>query len=237
MGVHRRAAPAARAPRRGVVLIPGLLAFAQDAQQELPGLSGWVASVIESLGEVGVFFLVALENLFPPIPSEVVLPFAGFLANQDRLSLVGAIVAATLGAAAGAQVLYELGRRLGVERLQSIAGRIPLVEPGDLDRGVDWFDEHGQGAVFSGRLLPGIRSLVSVPAGAREMGRIRFLVLTLAGSAIWNAALVMGGYALGSSWQRAQSIASWVNVALVVAMVAVVARWAWSKWRLRRDDT
>lgn len=218
-------------------MLPAVLLLAQSTDdRQLPGLAGWVSQVIESLGEVGVFVLVAVENLFPPIPSEVVLPFAGFLANQDRLSLVGAIVAATLGSAAGAQVLYELGRRMGVDRLRTVAGKIPLVEAEDLDRGVDWFDRHGQGAVFSGRLLPGIRSLVSVPAGAREMGRVRFQVLTIIGSGIWNVALVMGGYALGSDWQRAESIASWVNVGLVVAMVLVVARWAWSKWRSRRAE-
>lgn len=222
-----------------IATLSGSLAgpLAAQGERQLPGLSGWVASVIDSLGEVGVFVLVFVENLFPPIPSEVVLPFAGFLANQDRLSLVWAIVAATLGSAVGAQVLYELGRTLGVDRLRAIAGRIPLVEPDDLDQGVDWFDRHGQGAVFTGRLLPGIRSLVSIPAGAQQMGRVRFQALTVVGSGIWNVALVMGGYALGSSWQRAESIASWVNVGLVVAMVVVVGRWAWTKWRSREATT
>lgn len=214
-----------------VVALLGPLLGADATTGDLPGLAGWVAGVIDALGEVGVGALVALENLVPPIPSEVVLPFAGFLANQGRLELVWTIVAATAGSAVGAQLLYEAGRRLGIERLRAIAGRMPLVSPDDLDRGVAWFDRHGRTAVFTGRLLPVVRSLVSIPAGAREMGRVPFLALTILGSAIWNVALVMGGYALGSSWQRVEGIASWINTALVVGMVAVVARWAWQRWR------
>lgn len=217
-------------PAAIVALFAPLLG-ADAAAGDLPGLAGWVADVIDSLGEVGVAALVALENVVPPIPSEVVLPFAGFLANQGRLSLVWAIVAATVGSAVGAQVLYEAGRRLGIERLRSIAGRMPLVSPDDLDRGVEWFDRHGRTAVLTGRLLPIVRSLVSIPAGAREMGRVQFQAFTILGSGIWNVALVMGGYALGSSWQRVEGIASWINTALVVGMVAVVLRWAWQRWR------
>lgn len=212
-----------------------LAAFAtQGSGQELPGLSGWIADVIASMGEVGVALLVALENLVPPIPSEVVLPFAGFLARQGRLSLVGAIVAATIGSAVGAQVLYELGRKMGIDRLKRITGKVPLVDADDVEKGVDWFDRHGRSAIFTGRLLPGIRSLVSIPAGAREMPRLQFQAYTVLGSGIWNVALVMAGWWLGDSWQRAETVATWVNYGLIIAMVLLVARFAWNKWRAGR---
>lgn len=220
-------------------MIP-LLAGAAGSGQQLPGLAGWVADVIAALGEVGVAVLVALENLenlVPPIPSEVVLPFAGFLAQQGRLSLFAAIVAATTGSAVGAQVLYELGRTMGIDRLRRIAGRVPLMEHADVDTGVDWFDRHGRLAVFTGRLLPGVRSLVSIPAGAEGMPRWQFQVFTVAGSGLWNVTLVLAGWLLGSNWTLARQFASWVNVGLVVALVLLVARWAWRKWhRLRQAD-
>lgn len=182
-----------------------------------------------SRGSVGVGLLTALENLFPPIPSEVVLPLAGYLAAQGRLSLVLAIIASTLGSLAGAVVLYELAAALGQRRLRAVFTRVPLIDGDDFDRAEGWFERHGGAAVFLGRFIPGIRSIISVPAGASTMSRPRFWLYTTAGSALWNAAFVLAGWTLGRSWQDVGRYSSWINWGALVVLVLVVARYVWSR--------
>ena len=181
---------------------------------DLTGLSGLLADVMAALGEVGVGVLVALENLFPPVPSEVVLPLAGFLASRDRLDLVLTIVAATVGSVVGALALYELGARVGRERLRSWLRKVPLMEAQDLDKAEEWFQRHGASSVLLGRFLPVVRSLVSVPAGAEHMPRLQFAALTALGSGLWNAAFVLAGYALGARFREVGQYSSYVNYAL-----------------------
>lgn len=192
---------------------------------ELPGLSGWVASVMDSLGEPGVAALTALETVFPPIPSEVVLPLAGFLTRQGTLSLPLVLVAATAGSLVGALALYGLGAWLGHVRATAMLARVPLVDREDVDRASDWFDRHGRAAVFFGRLVPGVRSLVSLPAGANRMPLVTFTVYTLAGSLLWNGLLVGAGAWLGDRWDQVDQYAGWIDRVFVLALVAVVA-WA-----------
>lgn len=189
---------------------------------ELPGLTGWVASVIEFIGEVGVGLLTALETVFPPIPSEVVLPLAGFLTRQGGLSLTGVMVAATLGSVLGATVLYALGVRLGNDRATALLARIPLLDLDDVRRASGWFDRHGRSAVFFGRLIPGVRSLISLPAGTNRMPLIQFLAYTTAGSLLWNGLLVGAGVWLGGRWDQVQQYADWLDRALIAALVLVV---------------
>ena len=189
---------------------------------ELTGLVGVAADVMDAFGEVGVGLLVAAENLFPPIPSELVLPLAGFLAAQGRLSLTLTIVAATVGSVGGAVILYEAGRRLGLRRVRSIVARLPLMQAEDVDRADQWFARHGQSAVLFGRCLPVVRSLVSVPAGVARMPRWRFVLLTGLGSLAWNATFVGGGYALGAQFDRVEQYSGYLDLAVYTAIAVLL---------------
>ena len=205
-----------------------LSALAQQQPPELTGLAGFVADVVDALGAVGVGLLVLVENLFPPIPSEVVLPLAGFLAGQGRMSLVAVIVAATAGSVLGALALYALGAWLGRDRLAHLLDRLPLTGPEDLERAEGWFARHGGMAVLLGRLVPVVRSLVSIPAGVERMPVPRFVLYTTAGSAAYNTVLVGGGYLLGSRWtdvgRYSETLSAAVVAAIAVALVVVVVR-------------
>ena len=213
--------------------LPYVLA-AEGDPQNLSGLTGWVASVIESLGEVGVGLLVALENLIPPIPSEVVLSLAGYLASQGRVNLVLVTIAATIGSVLGALALYWLGYSVGEERLRRWLDRIPLVDADDLDTADRWFERHAKSAVLFGRMAPVVRSLVSIPAGANHMPLGQFTLLTAIGSGVWNTLFVGGGYALGSRWQRLEQYSSYVNYAIIAFFVVTIAWWVLKKVRKRR---
>lgn len=206
-----------------------LLTTAAAAPSELSGLVGWVADVIAALGSVGVGLLVFLEVVFPPIPSEIVLPLAGFLASRDRLVLVAAWMAANIGATLGALGLYWAGLALGLERVRATLGRIPLMEADDLDRAEAWFDRHDRGAVFIGRMVPGVRSLISVPAGVQHMSVWTFTVLTFAGSAIWNGLLIGGGYLLGRQWRTVGQYSDWINYAVYAALAVLIAKYVWDR--------
>lgn len=199
------------------------------------GLADWVVAVIERIGVVGVGLLVALENLFPPIPSEVILPFAGFSAARGDLDPVGAWVAATVGAVVGAWVLYGVGARVGAERLHDLAGRrwFLLFSSRDLARGERFFGRHGGKVVLLGRLVPFVRSVVSVPAGTTGMPLGRFTALTALGSGIWNAVFLYLGYRLGSDWERVQAWLGPVSAAVAVAAVLGVVVLAGRRARQR----
>src|SRR4051812_16287089 len=158
------------------------------------GLTAWVTSVIESLGALGVGFLVALENLIPPIPSEIVLSLAGFLASEGRVNLVLVFLAATAGSVLGALALYWLGYALGEDRLKRWLDKIPLVDSDDLNTADRWFEKHENAAVLFGRCAPVVRSLVSIPAGANHMNLARFTLFTTVGSGVWNAIFIGAGY-------------------------------------------
>jgi membrane protein DedA with SNARE-associated domain len=190
--------------------------------QGLTGLTGLVADVVDALGEVGVGLLTLLETVFPPIPSEVVLPLAGYLAERGRLSLAGVVIAATIGSVLGAGILYAAGARLGEDRSVRLLSRLPLVEARDVTRAISWFASHGRFAVFFGRLVPGVRSLISLPAGTSRMPVVLFTALTAAGSLLWNALLVGAGYALGTQYHVVEEYTQVLDFAMVAAVVAVV---------------
>jgi membrane protein DedA with SNARE-associated domain len=207
----------------------GLLAASSDQSQQLTGLVGWIADVIAALGAFGVGLLTLGEVFFPPIPSEVVLPMSGYLASQDRLGLLAALIAATVGSTLGALALYWIARALGVERVGALVRRIPLMEEEDLDRARGWFDRHDRSSVLIGRMVPGVRSVISLPAGFQKMPLLPFVVLTALGSAVWNTGLVMGGYLLGSQWKSIGRYSDWLNLAIIAALVVAVAKFVWDR--------
>jgi len=201
---------------------------------DLTGVAGWAVDVMERLGGPGAGLLIALENLFPPLPSEIILPLAGFAASRGSFSLTGAIVWTTAGSVIGALVLYLLGRSLGRERVLAIWLRLPLVEEHDFERTEQWFGRHGRKAVFFGRMLPLFRSLISVPAGVDRMPLLQFLVLTTIGSAIWNTTFVLAGYLLGHEWHRVEPVVGWLQWVVVAVVVLWAGRWIVRRVRHRR---
>ena len=187
-------------------------------------MASWVMQMMSATGYVGLVLLMVLENVFPPIPSEVIMPLAGFMATQDRLSLLGVIVAGTLGSALGALPLYYVGRKIGEERLKGFAdrhGRWLTLSREDLDSAKQWFDRHGGLAVFLCRLVPGVRSLISIPAGIEGMPLAPFLLYTTIGAGLWTALLTLAGYGLGANFRQVERYldpASYVVLALIVAL-------------------
>lgn len=196
---------------------------AGDEIEKLDGLVGIAARVIQALGEWGVGALTLIETVFPPIPSEVVLPLAGFLASQGAMNIVLVVITATLGAYLGALVLYGLGARLGHDRSVRMLAKLPLVDRDDFEKSADWFSRHGGRSVFFGRLVPGVRSLVSLPAGSERMPLWRFSLLTILGSALWNGLLIGLGAALGSQYElidRYAGVLDWIVIAVLAGVVA-----------------
>jgi membrane protein DedA with SNARE-associated domain len=203
-------------------------------QQQLTGLAGVAADVMDALGELGVAVLVFAENVFPPVPSEVVLPLAGYLASRGRMTLWLVVLAATVGSVLGALLLYELGARLGPARLRRIFERMPLMQAEDLDRAEAWFSRHGEASVLIGRCIPVVRSLISVPAGVERMPRWRFVVLTTIGSGTWNTLFIVGGYLLGAQFREVERYSGWLNAAVYAAIAVLVALGVRRSLRRRR---
>ena len=201
-------------------------------------MTDWVQDVLGGGSYLVLFALVALENLFPPIPSEVILPFAGALVEDGGMTYPLAVAAATAGSVAGAIVLYAIGRFGGRPLLYRFS-RVLRVSERDLDRADAWFDKRGWWIVLFGRLIPGIRSVVSVPAGASEMPLLPFIGLTTLGSLVWNCALIGAGWALGSQWEEASAVVEDYKVVAyaLVALALLVAVALFVRWQRRRSHT
>ncbi|WP_193776228.1 DedA family protein [Streptomyces sp. E2N166] len=183
----------------------------------------WINDLMDALGAPGAGLAIALENLFPPLPSEVILPLAGFAASSGRMNLIAVLLWTTAGSVIGALALYGVGALLGRDRTVAIAGKLPLVKVSDIEKTEAWFLKHGTKAVFFGRMIPIFRSLISVPAGVERMRLPVFLALTTLGSAIWNTVFVLAGYALGDNWSKVSGIAStYSKVILALAALALL---------------
>lgn len=198
---------------------------------------GWlgnaVVAIMEAVGPIGVALAVFAENLFPPIPSELILPLAGFTAAGGAFTPLSATVWATVGSVVGALALYGVGAALGRRRMYRIADRLPLVDIDDVEATERWFARYGTWSVLLGRLIPVFRSLISIPAGIEGMHLGLFLLHTTLGSAVWNAVLVYGGYLLGANFHLVSDYADlFSNVVVALVAVAVVA---WVVLRLRRN--
>lgn len=215
-----------------------MIAFEAGAMPptEDEGLIGFVLEVIDALGEVGVGALVLLESVVPPIPSEVVLPAAGALVYFGELSGPLTLLCATLGSLLGALILYGAGRAFGEQRTRRVLLAIPLVDGDDVDRADAWFARRGEAAVLVGRLIPGIRSLVSLPAGAAGMPLGRFVLMSTIGSFIWNAALIGAGWLLGTQWHVVEAHIDLFNNLIYLAIGAAIAVFVMRRLTSRRHS-
>ncbi|MDV7991906.1 DedA family protein [Rhodococcus sp. IEGM 1374] len=204
-----------------------LLIAATAETDQLDGLAGWAVGVMDALGGPGAAVVVGADNLFPPIPSELVLPLAGFSASQGVFSFRAALFWTTLGSVLGAIIVYAVGALIGRERTRALVARIPLIKASDFDRSEAWFAKHGSKAVFLGRMVPLFRSFISLPAGIERMGMPKFLLLTTLGSLIWNTVFVTAGYQLGENWHLvdayAEILQKIVIVSVTIAFVVFVA--------------
>ncbi|TDE58894.1 DedA family protein [Nonomuraea mesophila] len=187
-------------------------------------MTDWVVGLMESLGAPGAGLAIALENIFPPLPSEVILPLSGFTASKGELGLFEVLLCTTLGSVLGALALYWVGAALGRERTLALAARLPLVKTSDIEKTEAWFERHGRKTVFFGRMIPVFRSLISIPAGVERMPLPTFTLLTTAGSLIWNTIFVMAGYLLGQHYALVETYVgagSYVVIGLVALAIVV----------------
>ena len=194
-------------------------------------MGDWIIRTISSTGFFGIVLLMLIENVFPPIPSELIMPLAGYLASNGRMGLVMVVLAGTLGSVLGAMALYGAGRRIGAERLKRFAdrhGRWLTLSREDLDRADGWFRRYGAWAVFVCRLMPGIRSLISIPAGIQQMPWWRFLLATTLGSALWCTVLAGLGYMLGANFEQVGKVIDPIGTAVVGGCLL------WYAWRVVR---
>lgn len=189
------------------------------------GFIGWVLNLMETIGELGVGLAVLIETFVPPIPSEAILPGAGFLAYEGRMNFWWAWVAATLGALIGAWAWYAIGAAMGRNRTRALVGRIPLMEFEDFDKAEAFFLRWGVIAVFFGRCVPLVRSFISIPAGIEKMHFGKFTFYTLLGSGIWNAIWIGLGYAFGPAIRPVLEQWSGVLSNLVLVVIAVLVLW------------
>ena len=188
-----------------------------------------IIEIMNNFGYIGVFLLITIENVFPPIPSEVILLFGGFMTTYSSMNVIGVIIASTLGSVLGAIILYYIGKILNKERLKKIItskpGKLLRLKPEDIDKADEWFDSKGNKTVFFCRFVPVIRSLISIPAGMSEMPMKKFLIYTTAGSLIWNAALTIAGSIVGENWTSIVEIMdSYSHIAVIVlAIIFIIA--------------
>ena len=206
-------------------MISSALAALTATDAEYEGFIGWVLSLMQTLGEIGVGVAVLLETFIPPIPSEAVLPGAGFLAYAGRMSFWWAWVAATAGALIGAWIWYALGAALGRARTRRVVGAIPLMETEDFDKAEAFFDRWGGVAVLVGRCVPLVRSFISIPAGIERMPLWKFTGYTVLGSGIWNGIWIGLGFAFGPAIAPVLEQWSGVLSKAVLAVIALLVLW------------
>ena len=187
----------------------------------------FVISIMNQFGYFGIFFLIFIENIFPPIPSEVVLLFGGFMTTYSKLNLFGMVIFSTLGSTVGAIVLYYIGKILNKERLKKIVsgkiGKILRLKASDIEKADKWFDTKGNKTVFFCRFIPVVRSLISIPAGMSEMIMSKFLLYTITGSLIWNTVLLFVGSKVGENWKKIEQMMSqYSHIILIILIIAFI---------------
>lgn len=203
-------------------------------------MTTWIFSFIDHFGYLAVILLIAIENVFPPIPSEVILSFGGFMTHQTKMTIFGLIIASTIGAVIGALILYWIGTLLDQERLEKLFAHKLFKRLGfkkeDVTRSIQWFNHHGIKAIFFGRCIPVIRSLISIPAGIAKVKLSKFLVLTTLGSLIWNTVLIGLGSFMGSKWEVIVIVFEEYSL-IVVALLSISIIYfgfSWYKKRIKK---
>jgi membrane protein DedA with SNARE-associated domain len=184
---------------------------------------GWITGFIAQSGYFGIALLMLVENVFPPIPSELIMPLAGYSASQGQLNIVLVVIAGTVGSVAGAVFWYYVGLWLGCERIRRFAarhGRWLTITPEEVDHARDWFGRHGGKAVFLGRLVPAVRTLISIPAGIAQMGLTKLLVYSTVGTVLWTGVLALSGYLLGNQYQQ---VSTWLSPVTNVVVAGLIA--------------
>lgn len=202
-------------------------------------MENWITDIMSQYGYIGIFLLIMLENIFPPIPSEVILTFGGYMTTQSEMTAMGVILVSTAGSVAGAIILYGVGLLMDVSRLEKIVdrwGRVLRLTRKDIYKADSWFDKYGIWTVFFCRLIPLIRSLISIPAGMSNMKFGLFLLFTTLGTLIWNTILVSVGVAVGDNWEAIVDVMDvYSNIAYVLIIIAVIASILWYiQFRKRR---
>lgn len=198
----------------------------------LGNMSQWATDIMDTLGYAGLAFLVALENVFPPIPSEIILPLAGFNSSKGTMNVFLAILFATIGSVVGALILYYVGYVFGEERVRAIVrnwGKWLGFKESDVDLADRWFDRHGGLAVAICRVIPIVRSLISIPAGLRKMPLATFVLYTTAGSLVWNTILVYAGYLLGDNWDHVEEYVGYLQYVVIALVLVIGVIWVWTR--------
>ena len=191
-------------------------------------VSAWVLIIMAKFGYIGIIFAMFAENVFPPIPSELIMPAAGFAVARGDLILILVILAGTLGSVLGALPLYYLGRLLNEDRLMLFTekyGKYVFVKPSDIRSSSVWFDKHGNKAVFFGRMVPGIRSFISIPAGMSKMPMLPFLAFTALGSSIWTTLLTVAGYYFGENYEVIETMLAPYSKGFLLLAVVIIIAW------------
>lgn len=188
----------------------------------------WITSTINSLGYLGIALLMFVENIFPPVPSEIIMPLAGFTVTQGKLSLVYVIVARMVGSVLGALPWYYVGKQLGEDRLKKFAdkyGKWLTLSGKDIDKSKQWFDKHGGIAVFFCRLVPGVRTLISVPAGIDKMHLVPFLLYSTLGTGLWVGLLTYAGFVLGQNYKLVEKFLGPASAVILIALIVAFCIW------------
>lgn len=198
----------------------------------LGNMSQWATDIMDALGYAGLAFLVALENVFPPIPSEIILPLAGFNSSNGDMNVYLAILFATIGSLVGALILYYVGYVFGEERVRVIVakwGKWLGFKETDIDKADEWFDRYGGFAVAMCRVVPIVRSLISIPAGLRKMPILSFAMYTTAGSLVWNTILIFAGYLLGDNWDHVEEYVGYLQYVVIAVVLVIGVFWVWTR--------
>jgi membrane protein DedA with SNARE-associated domain len=198
-------------------------------------MAAWVISLMSSLGYWGIGLLMFLENLFPPIPSELIMPLAGFTVAQGKMNFGIAVVAGTIGTMAGTYAWYYLGRLVNYQRLQSWTdsyGKWIHVTAKDIDRVNDWFNKYGSKAVFFGRMVPGIRTLISLPAGMNQMPFVTFTIYSTLGTTLWTLALTTAGFLLGENYTSIEQYLAPISKLVLFGLIGLIGYFIFKKVRL-----
>ena len=195
-------------------------------------MQDFIVNIMNSYGYLGVFLLIMIENVFPPIPSEVILLFGGFMTTYTKLKIIGMVIASTLGSVVGALILYQVGKIFNKDRLKKIIsgkiGKILRLKPSDIDASNHWFNTKGTKTVFYCRFIPVVRSLISIPAGISKMNMFTFLFYTILGSLIWNIVLIILGSILGNNWTKIlQILDTYTNIVIIVLILIIIIFIIW----------